>query len=134
MPTFEENKHPRDSDGKFTDKGGSNKKPRQNTSNNEIKKQQFENKYNSDLPSKPNTDQLTKQEWALWYKAVAENKKLGYWAEELSDSKAVLKVETKYLHKLVITSGTFEEPKVKAVYSFSNSDKINDAIEEIKKK
>ena len=50
MPTFEENKHPQDGDGKFTDKDGSNKEPRQNTSNNEIKKQQFENKYNSELP------------------------------------------------------------------------------------
>ena len=138
MPTFEENKHPRDSDGKFTDKDGKftskgnegSKEYRQNTDYKQI----LEDKYNSELPGKPNKEQLTQQEWALWYKAVAENKKLGYWAEELPDGRAVLKVETKYSHKLVITSGTFEEPKVKAVYSFSNSDKMNDAIEEIKKK
>jgi len=85
------------------------------------------------LPGKPNKDQLTKQEWALWYQAVAENKKLGYWAEELPDGRTVLKVETKYSHKLVVTSGTFEYPKADVVYSFSNADKMNDFIKELKK-
>lgn len=81
---------------------------------------------------KPNKDQLTKQEWALWYKAVAENKKLGYWAEELENGDALLKVENKNNHKLVITSGTFENPKAIAIYSFSSSDEMNDAIERLK--
>ena len=47
---FEENKHPRDKDGKFTSKGNEgDKEYRQNTDYKQI----LENKYNSDLPSKP---------------------------------------------------------------------------------
>lgn len=132
---FEESKHPRDKDGKFTTKGNEgNKEYRQNTSYNEIlKKQKLEDKFNSELPGKPNKSSLTKQEWALWYKAVAENKKLGYWVEELPNGGAVLKVENNNSHKLVITSGPFEKPKVDVVYSFSNSDEMNDYIEVLKK-
>ncbi len=132
MATFEESKHPRDKDGKFIEKNGRGKEYRQNTSYNEIKKQQLEDKYNSELPGKTNKEQLTKQEWALWYKVVVENKKLGYWAEELDNGDVLLKVETEKSTKLVITSGTFEQPKVKAVYSFSNSDEMNDYIEVLK--
>ena len=75
---------------------------------------------------------LTSQEWALWYKAVAENKAQGYWAEELSDGTAILKVENGNNHKLIITSGTFEKPKANAVYSFKNADEMNDYIEVLK--
>lgn len=54
MPTFEENKHPRDSDGKFTDKDGKftskrnkgSKEYRQNTDYKQI----LEDEYNSELP------------------------------------------------------------------------------------
>lgn len=75
---------------------------------------------------------LTSQEWALWYKAVAENKAQGYWAEELSDGTAILKVENGNNHKMVLTSGTFDKPEVKAVYSFSSSDALDDAIMELR--
>ena len=75
---------------------------------------------------------LTSQEWALWYKAVAENKALGYWAEELSDGTAILKVENGNNHKLIITSGSFEKPKANAVYSFKNANEMNDYIEVLK--
>ena len=45
MPTFEENKHPRDSDGKFTTKGNEGgKEYRQNTDYKQI----LEDKYNSE--------------------------------------------------------------------------------------
>ena len=68
MATFEENKHPRDSDGKFTDKDGSNKEPRQNTSNNEIqnKRQELENKYNSELTTFLPDEQLPFSVGAMW--------------------------------------------------------------------
>ena len=126
---FEENKHPRDKDGKFTSKGNeSNKEYRQNTDYKQI----LENKYNSELSGKPNKEPLTQQEWVLWYKAVAENKALGYWAEELDNGNALLKVENKNSHKLIITGGTFEEPKAIAIYSFSSADEMNDAIKELK--
>ena len=102
---FEENKHPRDKGGKFTTKGNEGSK----SSNS--RQEELKNKYNSELPGKPKKEQLTQQEWALWYKAVAENKVLGYWAEELDNGNALLKVENKNSHKLIITGGTFEKPK-----------------------
>lgn len=48
MPTFEENKHPRDIDGKFATKGNEASKSSHN------RQEELENKYNSELPSKPN--------------------------------------------------------------------------------
>ena len=75
---------------------------------------------------------LTPQEWALWYKAVAENKALGYWSDTTEDGNAILTIENKSNHKIVITSGTFENPKANAVYSFSSSDEMNDYIEVLK--
>ena len=83
--------------------------------------------------NKSNTVNLTSQEWSIWFQRVAENKKLGYWAETLSNGDALLRVETEKSSKLVITGGTFEKPKAKAVFTFSNSDKLNDAIGVIKK-
>ena len=109
-----------DNNGRFTSKSGTSDKM-----------SELERKYNDDLPITPKND-LSKQEWALWYKAVAENKALGYWAQELGDGTAVLKVENDNAHKIVITSGTFEKPKANAVYSFSSSDELNDYIEVLK--
>ena len=93
----------------------------------ESKRKELEKKYNDDLPLK-SKEGLSKQEWALWYKAVAENKVLGYWAEELDDGNAILKIENNNSHKIVITGGTFENPKANAVYSFSSADEMNDYI------
>ena len=75
---------------------------------------------------------MTSQEWAIWYQSVAENKKLGYWVEEMPNGDALLKVENKGNHKLVITGGTFEKPKAKAVFEFDNSDDLIDFIEKLK--
>ena len=76
---------------------------------------------------------MTKQEWALWYKAVAENKKLGYWTEETENGFAFIKIENKGNYKIVITGGTFEKPTAKIIYSFTDADIMNDAITELKK-
>lgn len=71
---------------------------------------------------------LTKQEWALWYKAVGENKALGYWANELSDGNAILKIETETSCKIVITGGTFENPKAIEMYCFEDANEMDDFI------
>ena len=112
-----------DKNGRFTKMSTAALKKRQTI--------ELEKKYNDDFSLKSNSN-LSKQEWALWYKAVAENKALGYWSEELGDGTAVLKIENDNAHKIVITSGTFEKPKANAVYSFSSSDELNDAIERLK--
>ena len=120
MAEFKEEEHPRKKDGKFAPKGKDESK--------QDRQKELENKFNSDLPLVSKTS-LSKQEWALWYKAVAENKALGYWAEELPNGDAILKVEGKNNYKIVITSGTFEKPKAKVVYSFLSSDEMDDYIE-----
>ena len=64
---FEENKHPRDKDGKFTSKGNEGSK----SSNN--RQEELENKYNSDLPGKPkkkNYIELPKKEYAQMCSAI----------------------------------------------------------------
>ena len=67
---FEENKHSRDKDGKFTSKGNeSNKEYRQNTDYKQI----LEDKYNSELPSKPkkkNYIELPKKEYGQMCSAI----------------------------------------------------------------
>lgn len=132
MAQFDESKHPRDKDGKFTDGNGGNKSETE-------KRAELVKKYSSEperdlreenFVSTVNT--MSSQEWALWYKAVGENEKLGYWAEELPNGDAMLKVENNGLHKLVITGGTFEKPKAKAIYSFKNSDDLIDTMERIR--
>lgn len=56
---FEENKHPRDKDGKFTSKGNEGSKEyRQNTDYKQI----LEDKYNSELPGKPKKKELSEQQ------------------------------------------------------------------------
>jgi hypothetical protein len=118
MANFDESKIKRDKDGKFAEQ-------------NARKAQDLERKFNDDLPVAPK-ESLSKKEWALWYKAVAENKALGYWAEELDDKNAILKIENNNSHKIVITGGTFETPKAKEIYSFSSADEMNDYIEVLK--
>ena len=108
-------------DGKFVPKNKSEEKPYDSRDNfGELNK-----KLSKALS-------MTNQEWALWYKAIAENKKLGYWANELLNGDALLKVETENTTKLIITGGTFEKPIAKAIYSFKNSDDMNDVIERLK--
>lgn len=114
MAQFNESKHPRDEEGKFTNKDCS-VEYRQNTSYKDIL---------SSNKLKVKSSDMTKQEWALWYKAVADNKKLGYWAEELPNGDALLRVETNSSSKLVVTSGTFERPKAKTIFEFDNADDL----------
>ena len=124
MAEFKEEEHPRKKDGKFAPKGkGESKQDRQ---------KELENKFNSDLPLVFKTS-LSKQEWALWYKSVAENKALGYWAEETDDGNAILMIENNGKHRIVITGGTFEKPKAKVIYSFSDTAKMLEFIKELKK-
>jgi len=68
MAKFEESKHPRDKEGKFTTKGNEGgKEYRQNTSYNEIiKKQKLEDKYNSELPIFLPDEQLPFSVGAKW--------------------------------------------------------------------
>ena len=120
MAEFDERKHPRKKDGKFAPKG-----------NGESRQSELERKYNNDLPIKPNIA-LTKQEWALWYKAVAENKALGYWYCPINKNTSLITIETKRTYKIIVTGGTFLKPKAKAVFSFKNTQEMFDNINVVK--
>ena len=78
---------------------------------------------------KINKKVLSSQEWALWYKAVSEIEMLGYWVEKTNTGDALIKIETNNSHKIVITN---ENSEPKAVFSFSSSDEMDDAIERLK--
>ena len=134
MAEFREEEHPRDNDGKFKEKGATDKVKELVDKYSDDPEQDKKNIIQTQNNNTPNKGTLTKQEWALWYKAVAENKKLGYWAEKMPNGDGVLKIETNNNAKIIITSGTFENPKAKGVYSFKNSDELIDFIDIIKGK
>ena len=123
MAEFKEEEHPRKKDGKFAPKGKDESK--------QDRQKELENKFNSDLPL-VSKNSLSKQEWALWYKAVAENKALGYWYHPVNKKTSLLTIETKSTYKIVVTGGTFLSPKVKGVFSFRNTQEMFNNIEVIK--
>lgn len=43
----------------------------------------------------------------------------------------ILKIETNNSTKIVITSGTYENPKAKSIYSFKNNEDMLDFIKEL---
>ncbi len=131
MAEFREEEHPRDNDGKFKDKGASDKFNKLIEKCSDNPEQDKKNIIQTQNNNTPNKGTLTKQEWALWYKAVAEYKKLGYWEHETPNGNGILKIETNNSTKIVITSGTYENPKAMSIYSFKNNEDILDFIKEL---
>lgn len=131
MAKFEESKHPRDEDGKFTD---STRITSFRNRTQQAKIKDLEKKFVSDFPIAPKKCTLNQQEWRLWYKAVIEYKKCNLAVNELDDETVILKVETSYSNKIILTSRIFDDPKAIAMYAFKSSDAMNDFIERFKKK
>lgn len=106
MTEFDENKHPRNEDGRFTNGGA--KEFRQNESYTAILKADR---------SAANT--LTKKEFAIWYKKIGEIERGGCVAENLNGDK-LIPIE----NKLAVTSGTYEAPELVAVVAFKSEDEM----------
>lgn len=123
MAEFDESKHPRAEDGKFTNGGA--KQYRQNTSYNDIVD------CNSDNIQRQKTrnTSLSKKEFAVWYQKIGEIKRGGH-VDTMSNGDKLIPIG----NKIVVTSGTYEKPKSKIVFEFKNEEKMFENLEKISRK
>lgn len=121
MAEFDESKHPRAEDGKFTNGGA--KQYRQNTSYDEIVD------CNSDNIQRKKTRKasLSKKEFAVWYQKIGEIKRGGH-VDTMSNGYKLIPIG----NKIVVTSGTYEKPKAKGVLVFPSEDEMFNGLEELK--
>ena len=116
---WDESKHPRDDDGKFTDGMGAPRTFRQNTSYREI--------INSDETRATKIAKITKKQWSMWYEAIG-NIKRGMWCPS-NDSGYIIQIENKFF----ITAGSYESPILVDIWEFENSDEAQAYLEELVK-
>ncbi len=116
MKEFDESKHPRDDDGKFTDGSGNSKSE---------KLADAEKIYNSELPNTIKRDtKLNKQEWAMFYERIGKIKKEGHYVPKTAKGEMLIQIETKDSNVLVFASGTYQNPKVKSIVRFKNKESM----------
>lgn len=118
MAQFKESEHPRDNDGKFTDKGKSSSKEQK------TKLSQALNTY----ANKRKSPTVSKQEWALWYKAIGDIER-GERYETTNDGKTYIQIN----NKIFITSGTYNMPKAEQIIEYTSVDEANRIIEKMEK-
>ena len=108
MSNWDESKHPRDKDGKFTDLGNMSAK---------------------DLAGKLQMPNLTKQEWALFYERIGKIKAEGHFVPKSPNGDMMIGIESENDCVLVITGGTYMKPKVKKIIRFTKKQDLYDFIE-----
>lgn len=138
MKRFEESKHPRDNDGKFTDKGGVNSgageakrifelaeklgiEYNKNTSYQTVKA-----RVEQAQKAKRKKISLSKQEWAQYYKALGDEKH-GNFVFKTKSGQRVVRLDD----KIVIDNGDFENPRIQNVWHFRNSDVMDDLLNDL---
>lgn len=122
MANFDESKHPRDDDGKFTDGNGS----RWTTSKRDYSNVQGEEKKRLQSDSGSGKISLSKQEWAQYYKIIGDEQH-GDFVYHTETNERYVRLES----KIVIDDNDFVSPKVKEVIAFDNNDLLNDALNQI---
>lgn len=70
---------------------------------------------------------MTSQEWALYYKALGDEKR-GNHVYRTDDGYRLIRIETQYSNKIVIDDGGYIGSQIQRVYSFPTSDELSDAI------
>lgn len=152
MANFDENKHPRDDDGKFTEGNGSqwttSKRDYSNVQGGEAQRVFDEAKQlGIDIKGIDNLDvikakveekkrlqsdresgkiSLSKQEWAQYYKIIGDEQH-GDFVYHTETNERYVRLES----KIVIDDNDFVSPKVKEVIAFDNNDLLNDALNQI---
>lgn len=119
MANFDESKHPRDDDGKFTDGNGS----RWTTSKRDYSNVQGEEKKRLQSDSGSGKISLSKQEWAQYYKIIGDEQHGDFVYHIGKGGRAV-----RLGNKMVFDNGSFEKPKVTQVVEFPSNDAMNDAF------
>lgn len=122
MANFDESKHPRDDDGKFTDGNGS----QWTTSKRDYSNVQGEEKKRLQSDSGSGKISLSKQEWAQYYKIIGDEQH-GDFVYHTETNERYVRLES----KIVIDDNDFVSPKVKEVIAFDNNDLLNDALNQI---
>lgn len=116
MAEFREDEHPRDKDGKFTEKGKSGAKGR---------KQKLSQALNT-YANKRKSPAVTDREWSLWYKAIGDIE-LGVRYEPEQDGKTYIPIG----NKVFVTSGTYVKPNLETVIEFDSTDEMDDFISDM---
>ena len=114
MGEFKESEHPRDKDGKFTEKGKGNTK------------QQKITKALNTYANKRKSPNVTNQEWALWYNAIGDIE-LGVRYEPEKDGNKYITIG----NKIFVTTGTYAKPVLNRVIEFDSLDDLDDFIKDI---
>lgn len=101
---WEEEKHPRDNDGKFTEKSGGNR----GDAGQVDRARQTLNRLIKDYKKRVN---LSKVEWKKFFNKIAEVQYGGY-AEKLNNGNVIVCIEDNNVHTIVIYNGDFVNTKV----------------------
>lgn len=123
MKEFDESKHPRADDGRFTDGSGNSKSE---------KLADAEKIYNSELPNTIKRDtKLNKQEWAMYYQRLGDIKRGGY-VDTLPGGDMLIPIETNQRGVIIISKGAYGKEKVKSIHTFKDKDYMYDMIGRLK--
>lgn len=133
MNAFEESKHPRDKDGKFTDSGGGNLGAGEAKCIFELA-EKYGIEYNENTSyqalrarveqaekAKQKNISLSKSEWAQYYRIIGDEQH-GDFVYKTNNGQRCVRLED----KIVLDDGSFENPKVQGVYRFNSNDDMND--------
>lgn len=134
MATFDENKHPRDDGGKFTDGNGGEAQrvfdeakqlgiDTKGIDNLDVIKAKVEEKKRLQSNGKSDKISLSKQEWAQYYKIIGDEQHGDFVYHIGKGGRAV-----RLGNKMVFDNGSFEKPKVTQVVEFPSNDAMNDAF------
>lgn len=149
MANFDESKHPRDDDGKFTDGNGSpwttSKRDYSNVQGGEAQrvfdeakqlgidtkgidnldviKAKVEEKKRLQSDGKSGKISLSKQEWAQYYKIIGDEQH-GDFVYHTKNNERWVRLE----HKLIVDDNEYMSPTVKKVYVFPDNDSMNDVL------
>ncbi len=69
---------------------------------------------------------LSKKEFAVWYQKLGEIKRGGH-VDTMSNSDKLIPIG----NKIVVTSGTYEDPKAKIVFEFESEEKMFENLEKL---
>lgn len=143
---FDESKHPRDKDGKFTDGNGTGKKAydSQDKFGNMVRElpqgardaidkkiEQLEQEQRIELPKAPVTVvkakdvTLTKSQWARYYKTLGEIQAGLYNPMQTLDGGNAILID----NMLILDNGSFTSPRVKSIVVAKNEQYLLDYLE-----
>ena len=125
MTEFDESKHPRAEDGRFTD--GQNDVRNKSIKQLEEEQAREVNRPKDIVVSANLTNQknkVIKQEWARYYSVLGEIKAGTFTPMRTKQGGNVIRIDNKFF----FDNGNFEKPKVNKVYSFSSEEAISDFI------